>query len=52
MEAAAPSPTNLEPTMQVHQILFLVWIIVFVFWAARQISAANRRHDERQQQQD
>jgi len=50
VEVAAPSANNLEPTMQVHHILFIVWVIVFVFWAARQISAANRRHDERQQE--
>lgn len=37
--------------MKVHEILFIAWIIVFAFWAVRQVSAANRRR-ERQERQD
>ena len=31
--------------MKVHHILFLAWIIVFAFWAARQVAAANKRRE-------
>ena len=31
--------------MKVHHVLFLAWFIVFAFWAARQISAANKRRE-------
>jgi hypothetical protein len=33
--------------MKVHHILFLAWIIVFAFWAVGQVSAANKRREER-----
>ena len=33
--------------MKVHHILFIVWGIVFAFWAVRQFSAANKRREER-----
>lgn len=33
--------------MKVHHILFMAWIIVFAFWAVRQVSAANKRREER-----
>ena len=32
--------------MKVHYILFLLWIIVFLFWAVRQVSAYNKRTDQ------
>lgn len=35
--------------MKVHEILFVAWVIVFAFWAARQVAAANRRREKQQQ---
>lgn len=37
--------------MKVHEILFVAWIIVFAFWAAGQFSAANRRRERQQREQ-
>lgn len=34
--------------MKVHHILFILWIIVFGFWIARQFSRANKKFDEKQ----
>lgn len=31
--------------MEVHQILFIVWGIVFAFWLAKQFSDANKHDD-------
>lgn len=31
--------------MRVVEILFVAWFIVFLFWVARQFSAANRRRE-------
>jgi hypothetical protein len=31
--------------MKITYVLFLAWLIVFGFWAVRQISAANKRRD-------
>ena len=31
--------------MKVHHILFVAWVVVFAFWAVRQVSAANKRRD-------
>lgn len=36
--------------MYVVEILFVVWFVVFLFWAARQFSAANRRRERERQQ--
>jgi len=32
--------------MKVHQIIFLIWGIVFVFWMVRQFSEHNERTDK------
>jgi hypothetical protein len=31
--------------VEVHHILFLLWVIVFVFWAARQFNRYNKRKE-------
>lgn len=31
--------------MKVVEILFVAWFVVFLFWAARQFSAYNRRRE-------
>jgi hypothetical protein len=31
--------------MKVHHILFVTWVVVFAFWAVKQVSAANKRRD-------
>jgi len=31
--------------MKITYILFLAWLIVFAFWAVRQVSAANKRRE-------
>jgi positive regulator of sigma E activity len=31
--------------MEVYQILFIVWVIVFAFWLARQFKEHNDRTD-------
>jgi hypothetical protein len=31
--------------VKIYQILFLVWFIVFVFWAVRQFAEHNKRTD-------
>ena len=31
--------------MKVHQIILLIWGIVFVFWMVRQFSEHNKRTD-------
>lgn len=31
--------------MKVVTILFILWVIVFVFWAARQFSEYNKRKE-------
>lgn len=33
--------------MEVHQILFLMWGIVFAMWLGKQFSAHNRRMEQR-----
>jgi len=33
--------------MKITYILFLAWIIVFAFWAVRQVSAANKRRESK-----
>ena len=46
-----PTPPDTTPSterpMKVHHVLFLAWIIVFGFWAVRQVSAANKRREGR-----
>lgn len=37
--------------MKVHQILFILWGIVFAFWLARQFAAANKRNERNEQGQ-
>jgi len=32
--------------MKVHQIILLIWGIVFVFWMVRQFSEHNKRTDK------
>lgn len=32
--------------MEVYQVLFLAWVIVFVWWAVRQVSEHNKRTDK------
>jgi preprotein translocase subunit YajC len=32
--------------MKVHQIIFLIWGIVFVFWMVRQFQQHNKRSDD------
>ncbi len=32
--------------MEVYQILLLIWVIVFGWWAVRQVSAYNKRTDK------
>ena len=32
--------------MKVVTILFILWFVVFLFWAARQFSEYNKRKDE------
>jgi hypothetical protein len=32
--------------MKVHQIIFLIWGIVFVFWMVRQFHHHNKRSDD------
>jgi hypothetical protein len=32
--------------MKVHQILFAAWVVGFIWWAARQFVAYNRRRDD------
>jgi hypothetical protein len=32
--------------MKTHQIIFLIWGIVFVFWMVRQFSEHNKRTDD------
>ncbi len=32
--------------MEVHQILLLLWVIVFAFWLVRQFSEHNKRVDK------
>lgn len=31
--------------MEVHEILFLLWVIVLVFWLGKQFSEHNKRTD-------
>jgi len=33
--------------MEVYQILFLLWLIVFAFWLAKQFTAANKRAEKK-----
>ncbi len=33
--------------MEVYQILFLLWFIVFAFWLVKQFSRANRKYERR-----
>jgi hypothetical protein len=33
--------------MKITYVLFLAWLIVFAFWAVRQISAANKRRENK-----
>lgn len=33
--------------MEVHNILLLLWVIVFGFWLARQFAAYNKRTDQK-----
>ena len=33
--------------MKVHHILFILWAIVFAFWAVRQFSASNKRNEDK-----
>jgi hypothetical protein len=33
--------------MKITYILFLAWLIVFAFWAVRQVSAANKRRENK-----
>ena len=32
--------------MEVYQILLLMWVVVFGWWAVRQMSAHNKRTDK------
>jgi hypothetical protein len=32
--------------MKPHQVIFLIWGIVFVFWMVRQFSEHNKRTDD------
>jgi hypothetical protein len=32
--------------LKVHELLFLIWVIVFALWLFRQFAAYNRRRDE------
>jgi flagellar biogenesis protein FliO len=34
--------------LKVHHILFLLWIIVFAGWLAKQFSDSNKRLEKRQ----
>lgn len=31
--------------MEVHEILFIAWVVVFAFWLAKQFAAHNKRTD-------
>lgn len=31
--------------MKVHHIILLLWVIVFVFWAVKQVAESNRRKE-------
>jgi hypothetical protein len=33
--------------MKVYQILFILWAIVFAFWAVRQVARYNREKDKK-----
>jgi hypothetical protein len=33
--------------MEVYQILFLLWVIVFAFWLPKQFAAANKRAEKK-----
>jgi hypothetical protein len=33
--------------MKVHHILFLLWIVVFAGWMAKQFSDSNKRNDRK-----
>lgn len=33
--------------MKVHHILFILWIVVFAGWMAKQFSDANKRNDKK-----
>jgi hypothetical protein len=41
-----PPASFQEHRVKVYQILFLVWIIVFAFWAVKQFSDHNKRSDK------
>jgi flagellar biogenesis protein FliO len=45
-----PTSTTLhrqEHPVEVYQILFLLWFIVFAFWLVKQFSRANRKYERR-----
>jgi flagellar biogenesis protein FliO len=33
--------------MEVYQILFLLWLIVFAFWLPKQFSESNKRAEKK-----
>ncbi len=33
--------------MQVYQIILILWVIVFAFWAVKQFSAYNKRTEKK-----
>jgi len=44
--ATIDHPSVMERTMEVYQILFLLWVIVFAMWLVKQFNEYNKRTDK------
>jgi flagellar biogenesis protein FliO len=44
--ATIDQPSVMERTMEVYQILFLLWVIVFAMWLVKQFNEYNKRTDK------
>lgn len=33
--------------MKVHEILFVLWVVVFAFWLFKQFARSNRKYDSK-----